>query len=191
MSIYAGGAGGGGGFGANFYDKYRQSQLDYYLPQETEQYQGARTNLDYSLARAGQLNSSVADMDVAKLAKQDLLNQAQITSQADVATGNLRNQIQQEQQTALNQLYSTEDPTVAANTAENMVANAQLTKPILNPAGALFAPLVVGVGNALQGYTNPYAYIGGGAGASGGGAGYMAQTPSGGGGTDQSKTVVG
>ena len=39
-----------------------------------------------------------------------------------------------------------------------MVANAQLTKP-LNPAGALFAPLTVGVGNALSGFLNPTAYI--------------------------------
>ena len=58
-----------------------------------------------------------------------------------------------------NQLYSTEDPSVAANTAQNMVANASLTKPLLNPAGALFAPLTVGVGNALSGFVNNANYI--------------------------------
>jgi hypothetical protein len=194
QSIYTGTSSGGStGFDNAFYDKYRQSQLDYYLPQESEQYSGARTNLDYSLARAGQLNSSVAGMDVAKLAKQDALNQAQIGSQADTSTGQLRTQIQQEQQSALNQLYSTEDPSVAANTAENMVANAQLTKPILNPAGALFAPIIVGVGNALQGFTNPYAYINPTAGmsAAGGTTSGVGATSSGSGTTDQSGTRTG
>lgn len=148
-----------GGFQPEFYDKYRQAQLDYYLPQENEQYENARSNLAYQLARAGTLNSSVAGMDIAKLAKQDQINQAQIASQADTATGQLRSTIQQDQETALNQLYSTEDPSVAASTAENMVANAQLTKPLLNPLGALFTPISIGVGTALTGYTNPYAYL--------------------------------
>lgn len=148
-----------GGFQPSFYDKYTQSMLDYYLPQEGQQYTQARSNLAYSLARAGSLNSSVAGMDVAKLAQQDQINQAQIAAQADNATGQLRTQVQQDQEAALNQLYSTEDPSVAASTAENMVANAQLTKPLLNPIGALFTPISVGVGTAMTGYTNPYAYL--------------------------------
>jgi hypothetical protein len=193
QKVYTGGTSGGSeGFGPAFYDKFRQSQLDYYLPQEADQYQGARTNLTYSLARAGQLDSSVAGMDVGKLAKQDLMNQAQIASQADNSTAQLRSQVQSEQEAALNQLYATEDPTIAANTASNMVANAQLQKPILNPAGALFAPLVVGVGNALQGFTNPYAYINP-TGQSGGGSSTyqaVAQTGSGSG-SDQSRNYSG
>jgi hypothetical protein len=148
-----------GGFGPDFYDKYRQSILDYYTPQEGAQYNDARSNLTYGLARAGTLNSSIAGTDIGKLANQDAINHANIASQADTQTGALRTTIQQDQQSALNQLYSTEDPSVAANTAGNMVANAQLTKPLLNPAGALFAPITVGVGNALSGFLNPTAYI--------------------------------
>ena len=146
-------------FGGDFYNKYNQSILDYYLPQEGQQYNTARSSLSYSLARAGQLNSSVAGMDVGNLANQDAINRAQIASGADTQTAGLRSTIQNDEQTALNQLYSTEDPSVAANTAQNMVANANLTKPLLNPAGALFAPITVGVGNALSGFTNPLAYI--------------------------------
>lgn len=148
-----------GGFGNDFYDKYRNSILDYYMPQEGQQYGDARSSLAYSLARAGQLDSSTATMDIGKLSKQDALNRAQIASQADTQTGALRSTISQDEQSALNQLYSTEDPSVAANTAGNMVANAQLTKPLLNPAGALFAPITAGVGNALSGFLNPTAYI--------------------------------
>lgn len=148
-----------GGFGNDFYNNYRNSILNYYLPQEDQQYQNARTSLNYGLARAGQLNSGTAGMDIANLAQQDTMNQAQIGSQADTQTATLRNQIAQDQQTALNQLYSTENPTVAANTAGNMVANANLTKPVLDPVGQLFSNISVGVGNAISGFTNPYAYI--------------------------------
>lgn len=148
-----------GGFQPSFFNNYRQSILNYYNPQEGDQYDTARSDLSASLARAGQLDSSTAAFDIGKLAKQDALNRAQIASQADTQTGTLRSTIQQDEQSALNQLYSTEDPTVAANTAGNMVASAQLTKPLLNPAGALFAPITVGVGNALSGFLNPTAYI--------------------------------
>lgn len=161
-SIYYGGEGANVDPFADMYSKFRKSTLDYYMPQEHEQYEDARSKLAYSLARAGQLNSSVANMDVAKLAEQDTMNRAQIASQADTATAGFRKSVEDSRQTALNQLYSTEDPTVAANTAQNMVANASLTVPDLNPAGALFAPLTVGVGNAISGYMNPYAQIGGG-----------------------------
>lgn len=160
--VYSGGnaaAGTQGGFQPDFYNKYQQSIMDYYLPQEGQQYNTARSSLSYSLARAGQLNSSVAGMDVANLSNQDAINRAQIASGADTQTAALRTTVQGDEQSALNQLYSTEDPSVAANTAQNMVANAQLTKPLLNPAGALFAPITVGVGNALSGFTNPLAYI--------------------------------
>ena len=146
-------------FGSDFYDKYTQSILDYYTPQEDQQYADARSSLAASLARAGQLDSSTATMDIAKLSKQDQINQANIVSNADTQTGALRTTVAQDEQSALNQLYSTEDPSVAANTAQNMVANANLTKPLLNPAGALFAPITAGVGNALTGFLNPTAYI--------------------------------
>jgi hypothetical protein len=161
--IYTGGGGPGsttvGGFGPDFYNKYNKSILDYYLPQEGQQYNEARTNLEASLARAGTSNSSIAGYNIGKLANQDAINRAQIASGADTQTAALRSTIQQNEQTALNQLYSTEDPSVAANTAQNMVANAELTKPLLNPAGALFTPITVGVGNALTGFVNPTAYI--------------------------------
>ena len=170
--VYAGGTAAGGAnaadtakatmdsaFGDTFYNNYRQSIMDYYTPQEDQQYADARSSLAASLARAGQLDSSTATMDIAKLSKQDQINQANIASNADTQTGALRTTVAQDEQSALNQLYSTEDPSVAANTAQNMVANAQLSKPLLNPAGALFAPITAGVGNALTGFLNPTAYI--------------------------------
>ena len=160
--IYTGGdaaAGVQGGFQPDFYDKYNQSILDYYMPQEGKQYNDARTSLAASLARAGTLDSSLATEKIGDLANQDQINRAQIASGADSQTAALRTTVAGDEQSALNQLYSTEDPSVAANTAQNMVANASLTKPLLNPASALFAPITVGVGNALSGFTNSAAYI--------------------------------
>jgi hypothetical protein len=148
-----------GGFQPEFYDKYRQSILDYYMPQESDQYNTARSDLAASLARAGTLDSSFATQSIGKLSKQDAINRAQIASGADTQTGTLRTSVAQDEQSALNQLYSTEDPSVAANTAGNMVAAAQLTKPMLNPAGALFAPITAGVGTSLTGFLNPTSYI--------------------------------
>jgi hypothetical protein len=148
-----------GGFDQGFYDKFRNAITSYYLPQEDQQYQDARSALSYSLARAGALGSSTEATDVAKLAQEDTIAQANIQSQADQQTGNLRTTIANDEQSALNQLYSTEDPTVAANTAENMVANADLTKPVMSPLTGLFNTISVGVGNALTGFMNPYAYI--------------------------------
>lgn len=148
-----------GGFGSDFYDKYKKSITDYYMPQEDQQYQDARSKLTYALARAGGLGSSTENQYVADLANQDKLAQANINQQAETQTGQLRTQIQQNEQSALNQLYATEDPTIAANTAENMVANADLTKPVYSSLGSLFNVAAIGVGNALSGFTNPYAYI--------------------------------
>lgn len=186
--VYSGGTPGSttSPFGSDFYNKYTNSILNYYMPQEGQQYNTARSGLSYSLARAGQLNSSVAGMDIGNLANQDAINRAQIASGADTQTAALRSTIQNDEQTALNQLYSTEDPSVAANTAQNMVANANLTKPLLNPAGALFAPITVGVGNALSGFTNPTAYINP---TAGGVGSTLASTSSGG--TSSGQTVNG
>jgi hypothetical protein len=148
-----------GGVPDNFYSDYTKSITDYYMPQEQQQYADAKSSLAYNLARAGTLNSSIAATDVGKLANQDMMNQAQIASQADIQTGSLRDQVSAAQQAAINQLYSTEDPTVAANTALNSIQNAQLQVPALNPAGAMFAPITAGVGNAISGFMNPYAYV--------------------------------
>lgn len=143
-----------GGIQPSFYDNFRSGVLNYYLPQVDQQYQNAKSSLGYALARAGQLNSGVAGMDVANLAQQNQINNAQIASQADTQTATLRNQVAQNQQSALNQLYATENPSVAANSALNSVANANMTTPVLSPVGQLFSNVAVGMGNAVAGYTN-------------------------------------
>ena len=162
-----------GGFDSDFYNKFTNAQLGYYMPQEDRQFTQAQTNLDYGLARAGTLNSSIANTQLANLTYQDAMNKAQIQSSADTATAQLRDTVASDKNTAINQLYATENPSTAASTAAGLVGNVQLTTPQLNPIGQLFTPIAIGTGNAIAGYTNPASYLpatGGGAAATSSGA---------------------
>jgi hypothetical protein len=147
-----------GGFGDDFYNKFRQANLDYYMPELDRQFSDAKSNLNFGLARSGQLRSSTANQSLADLTYQKDVNSAQMTAQADSATAGLRNEVQANKSAAINQLYSTEDPTLAANTATSLVKNTELTQPQLNPIGQLFAPIAIGMGAGMQGYSNAQAY---------------------------------
>lgn len=136
-------------FGDEFYNKYNKAELDYSLPQLEQQYDTAKHGMTYDLARAGTLRSSAAGYAQALLENQNAVNEAGIRAKADTDTAALRQSIASQQQQAYNQLYATEDPTVAANTAANSVANAQLTQPNTGALGDLFKPIAIGLGSAL------------------------------------------
>lgn len=151
-----------GGIGNDFYDKYKQAELNYYLPEVDRQYQDQKTQANYALARSGTLQSSEAGHQLSDLVYQRDLNNAQMTAKADQDTGALRQSVSANKQAAINQLYSTEDPTLAANTATSLVKNTELTTPMLNPIGQLFKPLAIGIGSGLSGYANASAAYGAG-----------------------------
>jgi hypothetical protein len=136
-------------FGDPFYEKYRKAELDYTMPQLKTQYDTAKSGVTYDLARAGTLRSTMAAYAQSELEKQKAVNEASIKAKADTDTAELRKSIAQQQQQAYNQLYATEDPTVAANTAASSVANAQLTQPNTGALGDLFKPIAIGLGSAL------------------------------------------
>ncbi len=143
-----------GGFDDSFYNKYKQAVLDYYMPQVSDQYSDAQKELTYRLGRAGTLTSSAANDQVAKLAKQNLLNQAQVYNQADTAAGDLRTQVAGEESKAVSQLYATEDPDIAANQATDAVKNISLQQPNLSPLSTLFNLGTIGGANILKGYNS-------------------------------------
>lgn len=146
----------GGGFDEPFYDKYKQASLGYTLPQLQDQYQKQREQTTYDLARAGLLRSTAAGQAQADIEGQKLAQEAGLRSQADQEVANLRKNISGQQQAALSQLYATEDPDVAANTAIQSVQQAQLSTPNLQPLGELFRPLVIGGAGALGGAVDQY-----------------------------------
>jgi len=136
-------------FGDPFYEKYRKAELDYTLPQLTQQYGEAKRTSEADLARAGLLRSGAAGWVQGKLAEQQGVNEAGLRSKADTDTAELRKSIAAQQQQAYNQLYATEDPTVAANTAATSAANAQMQTPNVGALGEMFKPIAIGLGNAI------------------------------------------
>ena len=145
-----------GGFGDDFYNNYNQKILDYYQPDEQRQYNEAQRDLKYHLADAGMLQSSVAADKQGELGYQDALQKANIVANANTQTGNLKNQIQANKESLINQLYATEDPTLTANLAQSSANATQLQSPNLTPAAALFTPALSAVGSAINAYTSPY-----------------------------------
>ena len=95
------------------------------------------------------LRSGAAGWVQGKLTNQMGVNEAGIRAKADTDTAELRKSIAAQQQQAYNQLYQTEDPTVAANTASSSVANAQLAQPNVGALDAMFKPIAIGLGSAI------------------------------------------
>jgi type II secretory pathway pseudopilin PulG len=151
-----------GGFGDDFFNNYKQQYLNYYLPDEARQYQTAQRDLNYNLARAGTLNSSAAADKAGDLAYNDANAQATIQSNANQATGQLQQSVQDQKQSLINQLYSTEDPTLTANLAQSAANATKLVSPNLTPAAAFFTPALTAAGAAGQSYLYPNMYPGGG-----------------------------
>jgi len=155
-----------------FFDRYQYAIKDYYRPQINRQYSDAKRNTTFQLADAGTLRSTAAADVTADLARQNDNNIMAMNAKADSAVGDLRNRIEQQKDTAFNQLMSTEDPQMAATSALNGIANIQLAKPDLSPLANLFSTAAVGGANALKSWQN-------GAGGSIGANGNESSSPSG------------
>lgn len=133
-----------------FYARYGQSIEDYYQPQIAKQYADANKELTYRLADAGTLRSSGAAEATSDLAGQNDLNIANMNSKIDSAKGDLRNRVASEKNTAINQLYATEDPDMALTTALNGVKSINLAQPDLSPLANIFNVATVGAANAMK-----------------------------------------
>ena len=140
---------GAANFGDAFYNKYRDAGLNYTMPQLESQYADAKRTSEADLARAGLLRSGAAGFVQNKLTEQQGVNEAALKAKADTDTAELRKSIAAQQQQAYNQLYATEDPTVAANTAASAAANAQLAQPQQTALGDMFKPIAIGLGSAI------------------------------------------
>jgi len=140
---------GNANFDDSFYNKYRDAGLNYTLPQLNTQFSDAKRTAEADLARAGLLRSGAAGFVQNKLTEQQGVNEAALRTKADTDTSALRQSIAAQQQQAYNQLYATEDPTVAANTASSSAANAQLQQPSQTALGDMFKPIAIGLGSAI------------------------------------------
>jgi len=134
----------------DFYKTYQNSYLNYYMPQVNDQYNIAKDDTNYGFARAGTLNSSMSAKGLADLYRKKLDQDAMVRSQADAAAGALRGNVSDAKNAAINQLYATEDPTMATNLATNSIKNLQGQQPKYDPLGELFNTAAVGA----AGYIN-------------------------------------
>jgi hypothetical protein len=141
-------------FNDDYYNNYAAAMKTNDMSQLNDQYALAQKKATYDLARAGLLRSSAAADVTSRLAKQNDLADAQINAQVDAAKGSMRNNIISQKNQAIQQLYATEDPTVAANTATSSANASQLQTAGLTPLGQLFTPIAIGGIGALQGYQN-------------------------------------
>jgi hypothetical protein len=137
-----------------FYKRYGQSIEDYYKPQIARQYADANKELTYRLADAGTLRSSGAAEATADLSQQNDMNIANMNSKIDSAKADLRNRVASEKNTAINQLYATEDPEMALTTALNGVKQINLAQPDLSPLANIFNVATVGAANAMKAWQN-------------------------------------
>jgi len=143
-----------GGINDAFYNKYKQGIVDYYMPQVGEKFKDAKDELTFRLARAGLLRSSMANTETTDLSKQNTLAEAKVRNDADTATADLRSRVAAEKQKAVNQLYATEDPDVAANQATAAISNITSEQPTNTPLGDIFSIAAIGGANALKGYSS-------------------------------------
>ena len=143
-----------GGFGDKFYDDYGKAITDYYQPQVNTQYKDATDELTYRLARAGTLRSSAGATETADLAKQYDLQNADVLNKADAGKAALRSQVASERAKAENQLYATENPTTAVNTALASVRDVSMKGPDVSPLAALFDIATIGGAGFAGGLKN-------------------------------------
>lgn len=145
-----------GNFNDDFYNKYRDASYNFQKADLDKQHNLATYKLTTDLANAGIINSKAAGRAAGLVNADYLSGDAAIGASSDQQAAALRSQVQNEKQSAENQLFATEDPTVAANSATGMVQQASIATPNLNPLGAMFTPLIVGAGSALGNYIDSY-----------------------------------
>lgn len=136
-------------FDDSFYGQLRQAQLDSMLPNIRDQYSDARDQLTYTLARGGQLNSSVAAQRQAKLAKERELMLSRADSIAEQAVKQQRQDIEREREGLVMQLQATADPTNVSNQANLRAEALRIGQPQAD-IGIMFQNATAGLAAALR-----------------------------------------
>lgn len=144
-------------FNDEYFAKQGQSYNDYYLPQVQDQYNDARKNLTYSLARSGNLTSTSGAQQLGKLGEEYTKQRGVIGEQALAEQQRQRGVMEGNRSNVVNQLYSSANPEAAAAAAS--AGATQLTAPPQYSAlGDLFGKFAATgadyINSAKKGYTN-------------------------------------
>ena len=138
------------GIGQDFYDNFKGSILDFQRPEVERQFTEAKGQNLFDLARRGLMKSSRAATAAGDLARTKAEADAKLVADAEAQTSGLRSDVSSAQRNALNLLTSTEDPTSAANAAQQEVNAIQTRAPQFSDMGNLFANVLTSAGMSQQ-----------------------------------------
>ena len=136
-----------GQFDDKFYDKQRQSFLDYAMPQLEDQRSGASRELVYSLARSGQLEGSARANLSSELQKLYDTQSQNVADQALDYENTSRTNVENARSDLVSTLNTTGDATGAANSA--IARSATLSQPsAYSPLADLFGSYTNALGTS-------------------------------------------
>tara|TARA_B100000965_G_scaffold55117_2_gene41551 strand:+ start:6121 stop:6732 length:612 start_codon:yes stop_codon:yes gene_type:complete len=136
-------------FDDKFYDKRRQSYLDYANPQLDDQYKKAVSELTLALARNSLSNSSVAARKNAELQKQQGIQARAVADKAREYETGTRSAVNMAKSDLNTQNMSLADPTLIGQSAANR-AIALTDLPAYSPLGNLFANATAGLATQMD-----------------------------------------
>ncbi len=136
-------------FDPAYYDKYKQTNEDYYNPQADKQFTDARRKMTYNLGRAGIADATEGQRQFGELTHTYEGARREIASNAEDATNKLKLNVDQQKGDLYSQNSASADPALAGITATSR-AGALQTPGTYSPLGSIFA----GVANTGTAYIN-------------------------------------
>ena len=143
----------------DFFQNIENAFVDYARPQVDNQFNDAREQLTYALARNGTLDSSVRGENTADLQRDYDLQLQNVRDQARGYATEARNNVERARADLITNLQVTGDATGAANAALNR-ASALATPPSYSPLGQLFTDFTAGLAQQAA-FERAEAYSGG------------------------------
>jgi len=140
-------------FDPAYYDKYKQAFLDNYNPEVDRQFDVAKQQTQYNLARAGTTDSTIGQKQFGDLVRSYGTQKQAIAGQAADATNKLRSDVEAEKTALYGQNSASADPSLASISALSN-ANSLSTPAQYSPLGSVFAGLTNGVAYGLAGQNN-------------------------------------
>lgn len=131
------------GIGDDFYNAYRNSIMDYYVPQLDRNYRDASGQTMLDFARKGTRKSSAAGEQQGDLRRDYDLQYGSLAGSADEQTAQMRAKIDAEKFGLKQLAASSENPTIAVSQALSEV-NAVQPAPSMSPLGDLFNAAAIG-----------------------------------------------
>lgn len=146
-------------FTPDYYDKMTGAYEDYYKPQVNQQYDDAKKQLTFNLARSGNSESTAGNDLFSRLDQQLADQNTQTANDAIAATGKQRGNVASQRSNLYSLNTSAADPTQAGAQAQQSAL--ALQQPVsYSPLGSIFAGLINAAGNAnaVASATSPTTY---------------------------------